>query len=191
MFSFETVVTLEKDYNLTHYQFVEIVLEWIINNTPSQDMVTQLWGMFRQQELCWHYLDLLCDNICQTDRVSVLEPEVEDFGDDKYKYYSSVITLDEGQDLSCIKINVNDQCKKCKKEFSLTVRLVEGSPCYTVEAGDAHIAVEHAYLMYEHVYDLLFFSLLTNSYSTVVEKVNEVRRLGIMSLGVVYTCTTE
>ena len=187
LFSFDKVVGLEKEFDLTHIQFAEIVIEWIRSNNPTQDMVTQLWGMLRQQELCWEYLACLRDTVCSSGTVSV--PEVEQLDDDKYKYCDSDTILRKGADLSSIK--VDKKCEKCKKDLSMTVRLVEGTPCYESEAGGAHV-VEHVWLVDDYNYTI--FSLLTNSYSVVVKQINEHwvwrtgRRIG---LGVMYTCTAE
>ena len=179
LFSFDKVVGLETEFDLTHIQFTEIVFEWITSNTPTQDMVTQLWGMFRQHELCWWYLH------CLYITVSWSVPQVEQL--DKYKYWCSNTGLDKGTDLSSIK--VDSKCEKCKKDFRVTVRLVEGTPCYEAEAGDAHVT-EHVWL-WDYNNDNLF-SLLTNSYSVVVEQINEyLRTCGYAGLGVMYTCTAE
>ena len=185
LFSFDKVVELEKEFDLTHIQFGEIVVEWIRNNTPTQDMVTQLWGMFRQHELCLEYLGDLRNTVCSSGTVSV--PQVELLADDKYKYWFSSTTLGN---LSSVK--VDSQCKKCRKDFSMTVRLVEGTPCYESEAGVAHV-LEHVWLGYVNkigCYQTL--SVLTNSYSDVVEQLNECWRKGdYICLCLMYTCTAE
>ena len=184
LFSFDKVVGLEKEFDLTHIQFAEIAVEWIRSNNPTQDTVTQLWGMFRQQELCWLYLYRLRVTVHRSGTVSV--PKVERLAHDKYKYWYSDTTLWKGDDLSSIK--VNKKCEKCKKDLSMTVRLVEGTPCYESEAGDAHV-VEHVWLEY---YKGTLLSLLTNSYSVVVEQINEHwRTRGYVYLCVMYTCTAE
>ena len=182
LFSFDKVVRLEKEFDLTHIHFVEIAVEWIRSNNPTQDMVTQLWGMFRQQELCRGYLAHLYNTVCRSGTVSV----PQELADDKYTYWYSVTGLREGADLSSIK--VDSQCKKCKKDLSMTVRLVEGTPCYESEAGDAHV-VEHVWL---DDYNYTILSLLTNSYSVVGEQINEYwRTRGYVGLRVMYTCTAE
>ena len=187
LFSFEKVVELEKEFDLTHIEFVEIVIEWIRSNTPTQDKVTQLWGMFRQQELCWLYLAYIRDTVCSSGTVSV--PEVEQLAEDKYKYWCSNTRLCKGADLSSIK--VHRKCKKCQKDFSMTVRLVEGTPCYEVEAGDAHV-VGHVWLGYSKDGGGYPLSVLTNSYSDVVEQINECWREDYpIFLAVMYTCTAE
>ena len=187
LFSFDKVVELEKEFDLTHIQFGEIVVEWIRNNTPTQDMVTQLWGMFRQHELCLEYLYDLRNTVCSSGTVSV--PEVEWLAHDKYKYWCSGTRLCEGADL--VSIKVDTQCKKCKKDLSMTVRLVEGTTCYEVEAGDAHV-VEHVWLLYYNTNGRFqTLSVLTNSYSDVVEQINECWREGDVGLCVMYTCTAE
>ena len=184
LLSFDKVVGLEKEFDLTHIQFADIVVEWITSNSPTQDMVTQLWGMFRQQELCHVYLDCLRLTVRRSDTVSV--PQVEWLAHDNYKYWYSV-TIRKGADLSSIKGDT--QCKKCKKDFRMTVRLVEGTPCYEAEAGDTHV-VEHVLpLLYHGLFPL---SVLTNSYSDVVKHINECWRTGgYVGLGVMYTCTAE
>ena len=195
LLSFDKVVGLEKKFDLTHIQFVEIVVEWITSNTPSQDVVTQLWGMFRQQELCYVFLAYLRLTVCRSGTVSV--PEVERLADDKYKYLSSgKITLSNIRvtDLSSIQVDTRSQCKKCKKDFSMTVRLVEGTPCYEAEAGDAHV-VEHVWLVYYNKGGYYQLSVLTNSYSDVVKQINDyneqMRRDDYIGLYVMYTCTAE
>ena len=187
LFSFDKVVELETEFDLTHIEFVEIVIEWIRSNTPTQDKVTQLWGMFRQHELCLEYLYCLRNTVCGSATVSV--PEVEWLAyNDKYKYWYSDTILCKGADLSSIKFDSN--CEKCKKDFSMTVRLVEGTPCYESEAGDAHV-VEHVWLWY-YKGGYYHFSVLTNSYSDVVEQINECWREGdYIYLAVMYTCTAE
>ena len=186
LFSFDKVVRLEKVFDLTHIQFVEIVIEWIRSNTPTQDMVTQLWGMFRQQELCYFYLAHLRNTVCRSGTVTV--PKVERLANDKYKYWYSATTLYKGAELSSRK--VDSKCEKCKIDFSMTVRLVEGTPCYEVEAGGAHV-VEHVWL--QLYYNVTNISLLTNSYSVVVKQINEYfkRTGGCVGLCVMYTCTAE
>ena len=184
LFSFDKVVGLEKEFDLTHIQFAEIVVEWIRSNNPTQDTVTQLWGMFRQHELCYVYLVYLHNTVCSSGTVTV--PQVERLADDKYKYWYSDTTLWKGDDLSSIKFDA--KCKKCKKDLSMTVRLVEGTPCYESEAGGAHV-VEHVWL---DDYNYTISSLLTNSYSVVVEQINECwRTRGYIGLNVMYTCTAE
>ena len=187
LFSFDKVVELEKEFDLTHIQFGEIVVEWIRSNTPTQDMVTQLWGMIRQQELCWRYLHDLTVTVCSSGTVSV--PDVEWLANDKYKYWYSGTILCEGDDLSSVK--VDKKCQKCQKDFRMTVRLVEGTPCYKSEAGDAHV-VEHVWLGYYNKNGRFqTLSVLTNSYSDVVEQMNECWREGNVVLCVMYTCTAE
>ena len=188
LFSFEKVVRLETEFDLTHIEFSEIVVEWISTNTPTQDKVTQLWGMFRQQELCWVYLYQLYITVRRSGPGRVFVPYVERLAEDKYKYWFSDTGLREGADLSSIKFE--RKCQKCKKDLSVTVRLMEGTPCYEVEAGDAHV-VEHVWLWYikRRYYHL---SVLTNSYSDVVEQINECLREGdYIGLAVMYTCTAE
>ena len=183
LFSFDKFVGLETEFDLTHIQFTEIVFEWITSNTPTQDMVTQLWGMFRQHELCYGYLCCLYDTVHRSGRVSV--PQFKQV--DKYKHWYSYTRLDKGTDLSSIK--VDSKCEKCKKDLSVTVRLVEGSPCYEAEAGGAHVT-EHVWLC--DYYDATLLFLLTNSYSDVLEQINECWRTGrFLGLGVMYTCTAE
>ena len=46
---------------------------------------------------------------------------------------------------------------------------MEGTPCYEVGAGGAHV-VEHVWL---DDYNGTYLSLLTNSYSVVGEQINE------------------
>ena len=182
LFSFDKVVGLEKEFDLTHIQFADIVVEWITSNSPTQDMVTQLWGMFRQHEFCYVYSYHLRITICRSGTVTV--PEVEQLGDDKYKYWVSRTPLCLGGDLSSIQFVSN--CENCKKDFSVTVRLVEGTPCYEVEAGDAHVV--------EHVLPLLYggffpLSVLTNSYSDVVKQIKECLRKDYwFFLYFMYTC---
>ena len=187
LFTFDKVVGLEKEFDLTHIQFAEIAVEWIRSNNPTQDTVTQLWGMFRQQELCYWYLYCLRNTVCRSGTVTV--PKVEQLRDNKYKYWYSGTRLCKGDDLSSIKVDT--QCKKCKKYLSMTVRLVEGTPCYEVEAGDAHV-VEHVWLVYIKGGSYYPLSVLTNSYSDVVEQINECWRTGVyVGLRVMYTCTAE
>ena len=97
--------------------------------------------------------------------------------------------LRKSADLSNIKFD--EKCKKCKKDLSMTVRLVEGTPCYESEAGDAHV-VEHVWLEYFKDGDYYHLSVLTNSYTAVVEQINECWREGDdIALCVMYTCTAE
>ena len=183
LFSFDKVVGLEKEFDLTHIQYVEIVVKWIRSNTPTQDMVTQLWGMFRQHELCYVYLYDLSRTVRRSGRVSV--PQLKQLY--KYKYWYGGARLYKGADLSSIK--VGSKCKKCKKDFSVTVRLMEVTPCYEAETGDTDV-VEHVWLYYNNT---TLLSLLTNSYSDVVEQINECWRTHgyALYLGVMYTCTAE
>ena len=83
-------------------------------------------------------------------------------------------------------IKVDSNCEKCKKDFSVTVRLVEGTPCYEAEAGDAHV-VEHVLpLLYHGLFPL---SVLTNSYSDVVKQIKEcLRKDYFFFLYLMYTC---
>ena len=116
-------------------------------------------------------------------------PDLEELDNDKYNYWYSGTILCKGDDLSSIK--VDSKCEKCKKDLSVTVRLVEGTPCYEVEAGDAHV-VEHVWLVYIKDGGYYHLSVLTNSYSDVVEQINECWREGdYIALCVMYTCTAE
>ena len=60
-FSVKTIMELEESFpDLNHFQFVEILLEWVIKNKPSQADLNRLWGKVRQRELCFRFLYIIC-----------------------------------------------------------------------------------------------------------------------------------
>ena len=53
---FEQLMATEKDFNLEHFEFVEVILSWIKANRPSHAKITKLWELIRQKDLSYHYL---------------------------------------------------------------------------------------------------------------------------------------
>ena len=73
------------------------------------------------------------------------------------------------------------------------MRLVDRNPCYEVEIDDphdSHITVEHVWLSFSHYSNkYVIISLLTNSYSSVIEKVKS-SAVTYLELDFMYTCNT-
>ena len=188
LFKVEKVMGLEEQYSLTHFQFVEIVLQWITSNTPSQDDVSKLWALVRQADLSCDFVNYSRNTVlCYTDGISI--PDIDrNLKRNDYKYWYGYQQLQKPSDFPTVIKNMD--CKKCNRTFDFKVRLVDRNPCYEVEIDDphdSHITVEHVWLTFKPNNSLTIISLLTNSYSSVIEKVESST---VTYLDFMYTCNT-
>ena len=172
-FKLDDLLATEKDYNLTHPQFIEIAVAWI-KSIPgvSQEDLNTVWESFRESELFWKYVSL---RVLNSLRPLKLEPKERLHSDDYYKlcHYAFLTTAD-----SIIKgsVNVDQHCPRCNTRFNFFVRFAEKTPCLEVDAS--HCDIQHVYLVYQvNGYNYIFYSLITNSYSEVQQIIKECKSL--------------
>ena len=193
LFQVEKVMGLEEQYSLTHFQFVEVVLQWITSNTPSQDDVSKLWALVRQVDLSYNFVNDSRNTVLCYKEQYLSIPDIDNrLEHNDYKYWYSCQQLQKPSDLPTVIKNMD--CKKCKRTFDFKVRLLDRNPCYEVEIDDphaSHITVEHVWLSFSHYSNnYVIISLLTNSYSSVIEKVKS-SGSAVSLLDFMYTCNTE
>ena len=197
LFKVEKVLGLEEQYSLTHFQFVEVVLQWITSNTPSQDDVSKLWALVRQADLSGAFVNYSRNTVlCYT--VGIFLPDLDyDLKPIEYKYWWSCQPLKKPSDLPTVIKQM--ECDKCNRTFDFIVRLVDRNPCYEVEIDDphdSHITVEHVWLSISNYSNadvegaFCIISLLTNSYSSVIEKVKSSGSSAVFYFEFMYTCNT-
>ena len=63
-FSFSRMLAMNVEFNLDHFQFVEISVEWITRNEPGQTVISMWWKKFIENNLNHTYIDLVRNAIC-------------------------------------------------------------------------------------------------------------------------------
>lgn len=157
-FPIDKILNLEAEYSLTHFQFVEISLEWILCNKASHYDNISVWNSFRQRELAYNYVTYVRDPIIAARRAMV--PKVENRGLENYTYFSDCIQLSQ-----LTAIELEKKCDKCYNMYTIRVEIVDSAPCFRLNVDNSDcVTVEHLYLSSatDKGYDC--FSLLTNNY---------------------------
>lgn len=175
LFSAERMLGLENEFSISHFQFVDIVLEWVAANKPSQINITELWGKVRHEELCLDYLYCARNVIIQSlGKVSL--PPIDEGLEFKFMLAETVLVKSDYLD----QIEFRDFCNNCDKDYSFAICLADSIPCWGMlqdigeDSGFTHCDVEHVFLNYENdIRGYGYFSCLTNSYSSVIEKIKE------------------
>ena len=171
-FKLDKLLAIEKDYNLTHPQFIEIAVVWIKSKPGiSQEDLNTVWDSFRESEVYWSYVS---NHVLNSLRSLKLEPKERLHSDYQYRlcHYSLKITADfviKGS------VNVEQHCDRCKTRFNFIVRFVDKTPCFEVDAS--HCDIQHVYLGYQVNSYNIFYSLITNSYSEVQQMIKKCKSL--------------
>jgi len=174
--------------------YVEIVAAWTLKNKTriSQAKMTKLWAKIKPSEVSYGFPYCVRNSIMSEERVTV--PEVKDCS--KYRFQAMCRLLRKTTDLySAIKFKWWCSCDTDKSLCS-QIQIVDKSPCWSIfgECGqqdplrlqDARIQdsfhePSHAYLAEldaeKNVW--LHYSLLTNDYTTVLNKIKECWRKGV------------
>ena len=162
---------MEVGYNLTHFEFVEIVLEWIIRNYTdvTQDVLNKLWGCFVEAKLNDIYIGSHVPNsILPMKPIQVFK---NDLSVGQFKYIYQAFRITKGSELNPFKIR--KKCKTCSTNHNFDLTLTDSVPCFNLNLTDSHCDIGHVYVSYMVNKEFVCFSLITNSYSGVVQKINE------------------
>ena len=179
LFKIDEILATEEEYNLTHPQYVEVVVHWIKNNQTSQNDLERLWGSF-QGDLNMTYFD----NYIRA-ALLPLKPTIQTLAPAQYKFYHYSKEVTKGSVTRPVKFEIT--CENCKSRHVFTMRLVDKTPCYELDSTDSDHNVNHVYLhLFDHgSYNDTFCSLVTNSYTSVLQKISEYRNNYFESL---YSC---
>ena len=180
-FPLEKILSLEQDYQLEHFEYVEVAVECLIYNGVLADDFNSWWSNIRPLELEYYFLHHVGGRII-SDWGFVAQKR--HLGHNRYKYFCGGIKLHNNLNLANIDFPVT--CTNCRHNFRIIVKLVNKTPCYEVETLDTNHVVDHVYIRWfrlgvltvssihyfrlkDHMYD--HYSLLTNDYPTVMEKI--------------------
>ena len=80
-----------------------------------------------------------------------------------------------------------DTCSNCNSYLDLTVRLVDKTPCYELVSTDS---VQNVHVFLQLICnDSIFCSLVTNSYTSVLQKIRECNtKKSYIKLIFLYSC---
>ena len=196
---FEQLMATEKDFNLEHFEFVEVILSWIKANRPSHAKITKLWELIRQKDLSYHYLYRVHGSIVYTKNYNI--PQVVKLEDSAYKYSETGCLYYHARSMTIPLFNEHPaifhyQCQKCpgNVERQITLRLCDNRPCYTAVTDDKH-TVNHCYIRFntnnkseslKPRHHFGFLSLITSNMNDARTVINGVRQsIGIYFL---YEC---
>ena len=171
-FKLGDLLAIEKDFNLTHPQFIEIAVAWIKSKPGiSQQDLKTVWDSFRESEVHQSYVS---GHVLNSLRPLELEPKKRLPSEDQYKLCLSsfIATAD-----SIIKgsVNFDQRCDRCNTRYNFIVRFVDKTPCFEVDAP--HCDIQHVYLVYEDKGYFTCYSLITNSYREVQQIIKECKSL--------------
>ena len=177
-FKLGDLLATEKDYNLTHPQFIEIAVAWIKSKPGiSQEDLNTVWDSFRESEVDWHYVSA---HVLNSLRPLELEPKKRLRSNDQYKLcrydYAAADSVIKGS------VNVDQRCGRCSTRYNFIVRFVDKTPCFEVDAS--HCDIQHVYLVYVDKGYGICYSLITNNYSEVQQMMKDQQSLN----RVIYLC---
>ena len=141
-FPVEKIMELEESFpDLNHFQFVEILLEWVTKNRPSQADLDRLWDKVRQRELCYRFLYSIWSTITDVPGNLTL-PQLKNQGDSLYEYLPiGHFELTKNCNLSCLEIS--KKCDHCDIQYAFKIKLVDTVAGYELEMEGDHIIVAH------------------------------------------------
>ena len=179
LFTIDEILAAEEEYSLTHPQYVEVVVHWIKNNQTPQNDLDRLWGSF-QGDLNKEYFEIMRNSLLLF-RPTILTSEPA-----QYKYCWHVHVLDRGSMTRPTKMYV-DTCSNCNSYHDFTVRLVDKTPCYELVSTDS---VQNVHVFLQLICnDSIFCSLVTNSYTSVLQKIRECNtKKSYIKLIFLYSC---
>ena len=167
LFNIDEILATEEEYNLTHPQYVEVVVQWIKNNQTPQNDLDRLWGSF-QGDLNKGYMGLIRSTLLP------LKPTIQTLAPAQYKYYFHGTEVTKGLVTRPVKVEIT--CLNCKSRYNFTVRLVDKTPCYELDSTDSEHNVDHVFLRLNYSkasLSSIFCSLVTKSYTSVLQKMDE------------------
>ena len=197
-FTVQQIIDLEEHYQLEHFEFVEILVAWKLRNGTTQQNMDKVWDKVRPLDLIKGFLCSVINSISVVDGVTPSKV-VDPVSGSKYKYdgiacisvnyqtiYNHYTDLLKPIDVrwTC----KNDGCAYSRCSLRVKVRIHEStdkSPCYDIgsitmneDPGEIiHHSVDHAYLVktkkdpFSYKVSYHHYSLLTNSYSAVLNKI--------------------
>lgn len=154
-FTVETLISCEKDFKLSHFQYVDIVVGWIECNDVTEECLDRLWGTVRHDELRSDYLFYVREAFISSGASEI--PEIPDRYPEKYlcreiHFYGRMMQKkpkDWDNGIHPINFSVNHLiCEKCENHLSLSFDLNEESPCYTDNKTDSSHEIKHVFANY-------------------------------------------
>ena len=191
----------EREYNLEHFEYLELLTHWIIHNQPTQAVLTKLWGTIRPLECYAGYINRMRDMLLEMKlpcRKPYSLPVIQNkHAEGSYRYGTtrdSWCITNDNQALPC-NLPINSQrvsllnkgttdlllnCKKCKSAFTVKFKVLEdATPCYWSKSQDNSHPVKHHLFTRPWVNANQYsnkrsnYSLITNSYSSLMAMITE------------------
>jgi len=196
-FPVERVLGLEKEYGLQHFEYIEVILAWIKNKTPSQESVSKLSGTIRQHDLAFRFFETAKQMLMYCHKEKYKEPYMLShiqtvYGQYRYYDYALSDSIFNSDHLTfktviyCL-MSLKDQelflkhqeisfrnvpCKKCKLQTDIKLRLVPDQvPCLDVESD--HFTIKLVYAWRGKHKNREFLSFLTNSSDIVIKTLKD------------------
>ena len=203
-YTVEQMQTLEKDFNLRHVDFVDLVVAWIQSGKHTQkdgkytqEQVMKVWGKIRKKDLeLWYYYYL----------TKTFEPDFKDRSDKlSYRLPDGMLRIKHKYERECFVINelckhnlhflfnketvvFFSECDVCGRKYDIQLRLTDEQPCYDLtQEKHAHSLVHHWYIVYEEdstcrmfssaEYNT-YYSMVTNTRAQVIAKIEELLAKG-------------
>ena len=167
---------------LEHYEYVELLVEWVIQNKPSQEDFTLLWSKIRQVELSYYYMWYVRNTVKKSRQKGQPSPEVPRLDASEYSYHAAFWGLNSGtprfsssQFLALINkevVQLTFTCDACKDSSTTLLRLDDTIPCYEPH-DNAHCSVQHWFINWVNGSVSCNFSLVTNSYTDAVNMIRK------------------
>jgi len=89
----EKILNSEKEYGLQHFDYLEIITQWIWKHKSTEEVVDRLWRSVRQLELSYGYLQCCSQAIRKNDNIVYTLPEVVSKNHDEYQFHESPLFL--------------------------------------------------------------------------------------------------
>jgi len=179
--SFTIDKLIQTELSLKPFQYMDLIYDWILSNRTSfkftEKEMKRLWATVRHRHLSQGYLHHI-------------ETGIKVYTGRKWDEYQGTYKNHRGWigSRQLYKVDSRDQfdfecfidkstmiCNVCQTEFDMKITFVDAVPCYEVECSDSDHQVDHVYLNhYTRGSNYVFYSLFTNNYESVKEKIEEI-----------------
>lgn len=180
--SLEYLIGLKTDlkYQLNYFEFCEVVLHWIAENTPSVDQATKLWCLMNRPKHQFDYLKVLRNTIvnCVSNGSLITEVRYKKFScpySNKFwfltGYCGSIVNVTDDL-LKKRTVSLSIECKDCQKHSSVCLRFDDKVPTKVVNVSSTHVVVKHWYMeVYAAGWNV--FSFITNSLEAISARIRK------------------
>ena len=173
-FSIEGILPVEEEYNLKHYQYVDVLLHWLSSNNPTSHDFERIWKNIMQTELTYNFSVHIRNAILQLGK-NYSMPYIQKLQETEYEYRVLAFKINNFSPadidllLSKQTVTIEANCEGLGL-CSFKIRIDEARPSYNIDA-DSRPLIKHWYVYSFAGGRRCYYSLITNGYTAIIDMI--------------------